>query len=435
MKIILSFNRRITSCAVILLWIFLPIRLEAQDSITLGFCYLQAEKNYPLQRQLDILGSSNTLKVNNLNKHYLPQVNINGSASLQSDVTEVAIEFPSGMSKPIMPVLSKDWYKLTIDVNQVIYDGNVTNYQKKAEIFNLQADQKAVEIELYKLKDRINQIYFSIILMEQNVFLIKSNRKRIEAKLAEVQSGIRNGAILEMNADILRAELVRLDQQFTEAQADRTTSCKMLGELISYPVTESSQFVIPNVSLPNTDFENKRPESDLFNIQRSKTELMRNMVTTKWNPKLFAYGQVGYGRPSLNMLDNDFMPWWLFGAKLTWTPWNWNENKNEKQIITLQNDILRTQQETFEKNLRVSSQKDLGEILKFTEMISQDNTMIALREKITKTASSQLDNGVITSSDFISRLNEETQSRLNLEIHKIQLIKAKLSYLYTLGKL
>ena len=159
------------------------------------------------------------------------------------------------------------------------------------------------------------------------------------------------------------------------------------------------------------------------------------MVVTKWNPKISAYGQAGYGRPNLNMLDDSFKPWWLFGARITWSPWNWNQNKNDRQVLTIQSDILRSQQETFDKNLKISSQKDLSEVMKYTELLSQDEQIIGLRKKISKTASSQLDNGVISPSDYIARLNEETQSQLNMEIHKIQLIKAKLSYLYTLGKL
>jgi outer membrane protein TolC len=435
MKIIPSINvLRSLLPAVLLIWTF-PVTMQAQDSITLDYCYRLAEKNYPLRQQLDMLGNSNTLKVKNLNKNYLPQLNVNGGASLQSNVTQVAIDLPKGLPEISMPTLSKDWYKLTVDVNQVIYDGNVTHYQKQLETFNLQTDQKAVEIELYKIKDRINQIYFSIILLQQNELLLKSNRERIETKLTEVLSGVRNGAVLEINADILRAEVVRLEQQLTETRMDRSTSYKMLSELISFTIPETTPLATPEITLSATAFEDKRLENELFNIQRSKVDLMRSMVTTKWNPKIFAYGQVGYGRPSLNMLDDNFMPWWLFGAKLTWSPWNWNQNKNEKQILSIQNDLLRSQQETFDKNLKISSQKDLSEVMKFAEMLVQDEQIIALRKKITKTASSQLDNGVITSSDYISRLNEETLSSLNLEIHKIQLIKAKLSYLYTLGKL
>ncbi|MCX6304617.1 MAG: TolC family protein [Bacteroidetes bacterium] len=435
MKIIKTGNITNLRFAAAVLSLLLPFTVQAQDSITLDYCYKQAELYYPLRQQLDMLGNSNTLKVKNLNKNYLPQVNVNGSASLQSDVTTVSIDFPKGLSVPIMPALSKDWYKLTLDVNQVIYDGQVTRYQKQVETFNLQADQKGVEIELYKLKDRINQIFFSIILLKENESLLISNKERIEAKLTEVRSGIRNGAALEMNADLLNAEMVRLDQQLTETRMDRSASYKMLSELISTPVPETTPVVVPRVTLPGTIFEDKRLENELFTIQRSKVDLMRSMVTTKWNPKIYAYGQAGYGRPNLNMLDDNFKPWWLFGAKLTWAPWNWNQNKNDKQVLAIQNDMLRSQQETFNKNLKISSQKDLSEVMKLTELLLQDEQIIVLRKKITRTASSQMDNGVISPSDYIARLNEETLSELNLEIHKIQLIKAKLSYLYTLGKL
>ena len=429
-------NRRAPAWhAVLLLILLLPVLAVGQPRITLDSCYRKAERTYPLRRQLVLLGASNELKVKNLNKNYLPSINVAGNISLQSAVTEVAIVLPKGLPDLSMPTLSKDWYKLTLDVNQAIYDGNVTNYQKQVEAINLQADVKGVEIELYKVKDRINQIYFTILLIEKNEALLASNRDRIEKKLAEVESGIRNGAALEMNADLLRAELEKLGQQMQEARADRAASMRMLAELVGEPISDDSILEWPEIAMPDQTFEDRRPEYALFDIQRGRTDLMRKMVTTKWNPKVFAYGQLGYGRPSLNMLDNSFMPWWLIGAKVTWNPWNWNQNRNEKQIYAIQGDLLKSQQETFDKNLRVTSQKELGDMLKYAGLLEQDNRIITLREKITRAASSQLDNGVITSSDYLARLSEETQARLNLEIHRIQLTKAKLSYLFTLGKL
>lgn len=429
-------HRHLPALLAALLLLFLtPARVAAQPHITLDSCYRKAERTYPLRRQLALLDASNALKVKNLNKNYLPAFNVGGNISLQSAVTEVAIVLPKGLPELSMPTLSKDWYKLTLDVNQAVYDGNVTSYQKQVEAINLQADLKGVEVELYKVKDRINQVYFTILLIEKNEALLASNRDRIEKKLAEVESGIRNGAALEMNADLLRAELEKLDQQMQEARADRSASVRMLGELIGEPVSEDTVLDWPEIAMPDQTFEDRRPEYALFDIQRGKTDLMRRMVTTKWNPKVFAYGQLGYGRPSLNMLDDSFMPWWVIGAKVTWNPWNWNQNKNEKQIYAIQGDLLKSQQETFDKNLRVTSQKELGDMLKYAGLLEQDNRIITLREKITRAASSQLDNGVITSSDYLARLSEETQARLNLEIHRIQLTKAKLSYLFTLGKL
>ncbi len=435
MRIIPANNHRRHRLPVLIFLLLLSGRASAQDSITLEYCYQAAVKNYPLARQLDMLRNSNSLKVANISKNYLPQVNVNGNVSLQSDVTKVTIDLPKGFPSLKMPVLSKDWYKLTLDLNQAIYDGHVTHYQKQVEASNLSADQKAVEIELYKLKERINQLYFSIILLQQNEILLMSNRGRIETKFKEVQSAIRNGSSLETNGSLLEAEMVRLDQQITETRMDRSSAFRMLSELISLPIAESTKLVVPAVILPGFEFENKRLENELFDIERSRITVMQNMVTTRWNPKIFAYGQAGYGRPGLNMLDDSFKPWWLVGAKLTWNPWNWNQNKNEKKILAIQNDIVKTQQETFDKNLRINSSKDIGEVLKLTELLKQDDQVIALRTKITRAASSQLDNGVITASDYISRLNEELQSQLSKEIHKIQLTEAQLSYLFTLGKL
>jgi outer membrane protein TolC len=158
-------------------------------------------------------------------------------------------------------------------------------------------------------------------------------------------------------------------------------------------------------------------------------------VTTKWNPKVWAFGQFGFGRPGYNFLSSDIAPMAMIGAKITWNPWNWNANRNEKKIYEIQSDILKNQQETFDKNLRVTTRRNIADIAKLTELLVKDQELIDLRAGITKTASAQLSSGVITSSDFILRVNDETQARMGLEIHRIQLIKAKISYLYNIGKL
>ena len=220
-----------------------------------------------------------------------------------------------------------------------------------------------------------------------------------------------------------------------ELRIDRTSAFQVLSELTSVSIPETSHLLLPQATLTSMVFENSRLEYQLFDLQQDRVGLMKNMVNTKLNPKIYAFGQLGYGRPGFNMLSNDFTPWWIFGAKLNWNIWNWNQNKNEKKIYDIQNDILKTQKETFDKNTRIEADRGLSDIVKLTEMLRKDEDILALREKITHTAASQMDNGVITSSEYISRLNEETQARLALELHQIQLVKAKLSYLFIMGKL
>jgi outer membrane protein TolC len=405
------------------------------DTVTLFDCYRQAEKTYPLARQTGMLDKSTELKIKNLNKNYLPQMNLNGSATLQSDVTELKLNLPPQFSFIQFPTISKDMYKVTVDVNQSIYDGNVTGYQKKLETFNLQSDQKSIQVELYKLKDRISQAYFSIFLLQENEDLLNSTKSQLESKLKEVQSAVANGASLASNADALQAELMKIDQQLIETRTDRTTAFQILSELTSSTIPDNSTLVLPRVQISSTTFEDKRPELQLYDILQSRTGVMKEMVNTRWNPKFYAFGQAGYGRPGLNMLSNDFTPWWIVGAKMTWNIWNWNLSKNEKKIYDIQGDIIGTQKETFEKNLRIEAGRGIAEIEKLEELLQKDDEIIALRTRITRSASSQMDNGVITSSDYIARLNEETMAKLALEIHRIQLVKAKIAYLFTLGKL
>jgi outer membrane protein TolC len=425
--------KRLTFLSVLLFVQF--IVCGQSDTVTLYDCYKQAEKTYPLARQSGMLEKSNELKIKNLNKNYLPQMNLNGSASLQSDVTELKLNLPAQFSFIKFPVISKDMYKLTVDVNQLIYDGNVTGYQKKLEAFNLQSDEKSLQVELYQLKERINQAYFSIFMLQENEAILISNKNEIESKLKEVQSAIANGAMLASNADVLQAEIMNIDQELIELRNDRFTDFRVLSELTSSTIPDNSNLVLPNVQISSMVFEDNRPELQLYNIQQLKTGVMKNMVNTRWNPKFYAFGQGGYGRPGLNMLSNDFTPWWLFGAKMTWNIWNWNQSKNEKKIYDIQNDIIGTQKETFEKNLKIEAASNTAEMEKMEELLQKDQEIIALRSKIAQSASSQLDNGVITSSDYIARLNEEKQAKMTLELHRIQLVKAKIAYLFTLGKL
>ncbi len=407
----------------------------AQDTITLDFCYQQVQKTYPLIRQAGLMDKSSDLRTKNLNKNYLPAFNVNGSASWQNEVTEVVIPLPSNLPTLQGPTIPKDQYKLTLDVSESIYDGNVTSYQKKLEKYNLNVDKKNVDASLYLLKDQVNQFYFSILLTQQNIKLLLETRKQLESKLNEVESAVKNGAMLKMNADLIRAEIIKLEQNIYELSMDRIAGIRMLSELVSFPMDENSSFKIPVIILPGMNFENKRIEFEIYSIQRERTNLLKNMVTTKWNPKLWAFGQFGLGRPGYNFLSSDIAPEVMLGAKLTWNPWNWNANRNEKKIYDIQGDILKNQQESFDKNIRVTTQRNVADITKLSELLIRDQELIDLRAGITKTASSQLTNGTITSSDYILRINDETQARMGLEIHKIQLVKAKISYLYNLGKL
>lgn len=420
---------------------------QTNDIITLEFCHKEAIKNYPLNKQKELFDSSNELKIQNLNKNYLPQLNLNAQATYQSDVTFVTIDFsditidmpvpgpaPEITGQPETPVMPKDQYKATLDLNQMIYDGGAVKNQKEVESFNLLINKKNIDIELYKLKENINEIFFKLFLLQENKKLINVAKDEVNAHLQKIESGIKNGVILESNADVLKAELIMLDQKLLEVEVGITMGFKILNEFCNTNISESSNFVLPTPEINVYTYSNNRPEVGFLELQQEKIDATKKLISSKGMPKMFGFGQLGYGKPGLDMFSENFDSFYLVGAKLSWNIWNWNQNKTDKQILDLQNKIISSQKETFDKNIKIACEKDISEINKFELLIQKDREIIELKTKIKETASSQLTNGVITSSDYLTELNAETQAKLNLETHKIQLIKAKVNYLTTIGK-
>lgn len=415
----------------LLLFIFLGHVVLSQESVTLETCRAKALENYPLSKQNELLPRMHDLRIANLNKNYFPQMSINGQAHYQSDVTEVPIHVP-GIN---IPSVSKDQYKLYLDVSQTIYDGSATGRQKNVENINLKIDGQNVNIELFKLKDRVNQIYFSILLMKQKVEILDLLRTTLVSKLKDVESKVRNGTLLSSNQDILQAEIIKSDQAISENKISLDASIAIMNELTGLSLSESVIFALPEVTVDLSSYSDNRPEYSLFSLHQEKITASKKLTGTSLMPKLSAFGQAGYGRPGFDMLKDDFDEFYIVGARLNWKFWDWNKTKKDKAVFDLQDEILLTQKETFDKNVRIDLQNKIAEIRKTEDMISRDKQLIDLREKISKSVSSQLDNGIITSSQYLTEINAEAGARLDLETHKIQLVKAKLDYQTALGNL
>ena len=419
----------------ILLYIFASGGLIAQESITLDLCYQKAIENYPLTRQKELLPLTNELKIKNLNKNYLPEMMVNGQVHYQSDVTKTPFQNATIPGLEPIPTVEKDWYKISLDVNQVIYDGSITGRQKNLEGINLEIDQQNIDIELYKLKERVNQIYFNVLLLRENMHIIELHKTVLTAKLKDVESGIQNGIILASNADILKAEIIQVEQSLAELNIGIQTSIDILNEFTALELNTSTAFEMPDISIDMSGYLNNRPEYLLFTLQQNKLDASKKVLGAKLLPRLSAFGQAGYGRPGYDMLNPEFDDFYMIGARLHWNIWDWNRSGKEKDILDLQSKIIDTQKETFDKNIRIDLQNKIAEIRKIEEMIGRDLQIIELREKISKSTSSQLENGVITSTDYLTELNAESKSKLDLQAHKIQMAKAKLDYKATIGNL
>jgi outer membrane protein TolC len=412
--------------------VYLSVLSQAQDStITLGFCLEKAEANHPLFSQYDLLASSSGLKIKNLNKNYLPEMNINGDVHYQSDVTEVPTVIASFAPEP----LDKDQYRLSLDVSQLIYDGGLTKSHKTIESIDNEINRQQVGVSLYQLKEKVIAVYFNIIGLQESLELLELTRQNLLSRYKEVESGVKNGLLLSSNAEILKAELLKLDQKEIEIRASIASSYKILSLLTKEEIPAGTTLEWQSPAIESFAPGYDRLEYTLFSLQQQKAESLKKVATVKRMPKLWAYGQAGYGRPGYNMLLNDFDDYYMIGAKLTWNVWNWNKTKNEKTILDLNKEIIESNKNSFDQGLATELERKMAEIMKIEALIPKDREIADIRSGIVMTYSSRLQNGVITATEYITELHAETEAKLNLRIHEVQLARAKYEYLATAGKL
>lgn len=417
---------------LIMAWVSWFVPASGQEGpVTLDYCLSRALANHPLFDQYDLLASTSELRTKNFNRNYLPEMNINGDAHYQSDVTEIPIENPLFTIEP----LDKDQYKISLDISQVIYDGGITKKNKDIEFIDNQINVQNVGIDLYRLKERIVGIYFSIISLQENRRLLDVNRQILQSRLKEVESGVKNGIVLSSNAEILKAELLKIDQKEIEIDAGISSGYKVLSILTGEQIIAGTRLEWGNPVIEQYLPGTGRLEYNLFDLQQQKTESMKKLASSKLVPRLMAYGQAGYGKPGYNMLLNEFDDYYIVGAKLSWNFWNWNKTRNEKTILDLHKEIIGKNRESFDQSLATDLERRMAEIVKIETLLPKDREIAVIRAGIVQTYASRLQNGVITATEYITELNAETEGKLNLKIHEVQLVRAKYEYLATAGKL
>ncbi len=412
----------------ILLAFLLTFSSFGQEKLSLEECYTLVNKNYPLSKQYSLLTKQNELDLAVIKTGKLPTLDFSAQATYQSDVIELPISIPNiTIESP-----NKDQYKATISVNQLIYGGGLINANIEAKSAALKTQQKQVEVNLYQLKEQVNQLYFSILLLQEKKYLLVAKKTQLETTLKEVKAGVKYGMLLPSSDIILEAELIKIDQQFTEIDLNKTSLIETLSKLIGQHITTTIVLENPEVS-NSLEVEIKRPELDLFQLQKEQIDASEQLLIKKNSPKLMGFATGGYGNPGLNMLDNSFQSYYMTGLKINWNIFDWNATKTAQKSLKINKEIIDNQQDIFTLNTTIELNQQQSEINKISSFIASDKTIIELRKKILKSANSQLKNGVITSSAYVTELTNLYESENNLNTHKIQLLLAKATYKITKG--
>jgi outer membrane protein TolC len=370
------------------------------------------------------------LRTQNHSTNWYPSLDLNGKYTWQNEVVElpIPVDIP-GFDTPLMPHYN---YKFSLDIQQTLYDGGITRSSKKVEESKLLVNQQQVEVSLNQLKDQVNQLFFFILALQQQEKSIQLKLDELEERFAIIESGVRNEIFLETDLDIMQAEILKVKQMLSEIGITKSSVFQMLGDLTTREIPEDAVLVLPQSDVMPA-IEVPRPEQVLYDLQILNLDANLDLVSKQRYPRAYVFGSFAYGNPGLNFFRDEFRGFYVIGAGLKWNVWDWSKTSRNKQDITIQQEIIRSQKEAFDKNLNIQLAEKLAEITKYEEAIRRDEEIVVLRAKISKSAASQLENGVITTTDYITELNAETEARIRLETHRIQLVQAQVNYLTTKG--
>lgn len=408
--------------------LFFPIISRAQtNSITLDSCYVLAQQNYPLIKQYALIDKSRDYNLKNAATGYLPQINIHGQATYQSDVTTLPIKVPG----TDIPRLSKDQYKIYAAINQPVYDGGITKQQKRIQVANANIDRQDISVQLYQIKARINQLFFGILLINEQLKQNELLKKDIQAGLDKTTAAIVNGVALKSSADLLKVELLNAGQQTIKLEANRQAYLDILGMFIHRSLDSTTILTKPQT--PVIYQEIKRPELKLFTYKNEILTIRNDLLSAKNHPRISLFGQAGFGRPALNFLSNDFKGYYIGGIQLSVPLTGFYTLKNDRNLIRIHREQIGIQKETFLFNTNFKLKQQTATITKLEKILKSDDEIIPLRTNIKKTALVQLQNGIINTNDYIQDVHAEDNARLNRILHEIQLLMAEYEAKITTG--
>ena len=395
------------------------------QELRLDSCQSLARKNHPLLRQAGIIDQISELRQQNIEVLNLPQFDLTARASWQSDVTKLVLKIP-GFAGP--EPLSKDQYKAYIDIRQKLFDGGVAKKREELEEADHQVSIQQNATELYKIKETVNTLYFNCLIIQENLRISDLKKETLDERIKIVGSAVNNGISLPNELDQLRAEKLLTEQQETELKSTQLTTLALLEIITGTTITEQTIFYKPTFSTIDINNDLKRPEIVLFTLQQSKLDKSEEVLVNSRKPYVYAFGQAGYGRPGLNMLDNNFADWYMVGAGLSWNIWDWHKTSRERSTLKLQKDIIETNLDNFSRSVKMLLSQEENNSLKLKNLINTDEQLVAIKDQITKRSAVALENGAITSADYIRDLNAALQAKANLETRKVQLIQTLVNY-------
>ena len=421
--------KHITAIAILMLLV-----LPAQgQTVTLDECQQLAEENYPLIKQYDLIRQTTDYTVSNIGKGWLPQISAMAQATYQSDVMTLpdVLQRMLGQQGLQAKGISKDQYRVGVDINQTVYDGGLISGQKDVARLEGEVQSAQTATDLYAVRKRINDLYFGILLLDEKIQLNKDLQTLLQSNLNKLNSMLAHGVAMKSDVNTVKAEKLKAEQQATELASSRKSMTDMLSVFIG---REVANLGMPQDVVVNTQ-DNKRPELQLFDSQIKLADAQEKLLNARLLPRLSVFAQGYYGYPGYNQFEAMFNRTWklngIVGVRLSWNIGALYTRKNDRAKLSTRRGLVESARETFLFNNRLLEIQQSDGIAKYRQLIVDDKEIVSLRSDVRRAAESKLEHGIIDTNNLLQEITRENQSRIDLSTHTILMLKENYDLKYT----
>lgn len=416
--------------------LFTGVHLSAQ--VTLEECVKLAQDNYPLIRKYNLLSQTKDVNLSDINKSWLPQINVYGQGTVQNETPSLPESLAGIISQTGMSVSGlNEWqYKIGTDISQNIWDGGMSKAQRKIERAEDAERQAALDVQLYTIRERVEDLFFGILLIEEQAKQIRNMQTLLQSNLNKLRTMFENGTAMQSDVDIVEAQYLSTAQQLTQAESTAKSYRKVL-EIFTRQSLIGQELVKPDTSIPQ-DLLPDRPELKHFEAQLQTNEARNANITASTMPKIGLFAQAYYGYPGFNyfesMMNRDLSFNILAGVKVSWNIGAFYTMKNNRRKLRLSSDNIAVERDVFLFNTSMQTRLQLDHINELKAIMKKNNRIVELRTNVRKAAESQLENGVIDTTDLLTKLTDEKKARLNASYQEIQLLQSIYQLKHTLNK-
>ena len=161
--------------------------------ITLEECQRKTQENYPLVHQYGLVEKTKEYNLENAAKGYLPQFALSAKASYQSEVTEIPVKLP-GVDLKGVP---KDQYQVMLELQQM---------QKKQTTAEAEIEKEKLNVDMYALNSRVNDLYFGILLLDEQLKQNALLQDELERNYRQITAYVENGIANQADLDAVKVE-------------------------------------------------------------------------------------------------------------------------------------------------------------------------------------------------------------------------------------